>query len=69
MFKKTGKEIGKLIRKARKSANITQERLSESFGLTSKYIQYIENSRRNPSLKTIYKIAKALKIKAKDLIP
>lgn len=69
MFKKTGQGVGKFIRKARKSADMTQEKLAESIDLTPKHIQYIESSKRNSSLKTIYKIARALKVKAKDLIP
>lgn len=54
--------LGKRIRIYRKKAGLTQEMLAEKLGLSSKYIQYIENGNRNPSLKVIFKIAKILEI-------
>ncbi|MFA5136015.1 MAG: helix-turn-helix transcriptional regulator [Patescibacteria group bacterium] len=62
-------QLGKHIKKARKSKNITQEQLSEMVRVTPKYIQYIEAGKRSPSLKSLYKIAKALGVKVKDLMP
>lgn len=54
--------LGKRIRIYRKKAGLTQDMLAEKLGLSSKYIQYIENGNRNPSLKVIFKIAKILEI-------
>lgn len=62
-----GNQVGPMIKKARKTANLTQDKLAETVDLTSKYIQYIESGRRNPSLKVLSKIASALKVKIKDL--
>jgi transcriptional regulator with XRE-family HTH domain len=41
--------------------SLTQERLAELTGLDPTYISGIERGRRNPSLKNIVKIARALK--------
>lgn len=61
--------IGVIIRKRRKELKMTQERLGDLVNLTPKYIQYIESGLRNPSLKTLNKIAKALETKIRDLFP
>jgi len=61
--------IGKLIRKVRKALKLTQDKLSESVGVTPKYIQYLEAGKRNPSLKTLRKIAKNLGKSVKDFLP
>lgn len=52
--------IGKEIQKFRKSANITQEKLAERIDVAVTTIQYIEQSRRLPSLQILDKICKEL---------
>lgn len=54
------KEIGPKIRTLRKRRNITQEKLSELSGISTQHLCRIENTVRNPSLETIYRIAYAL---------
>jgi transcriptional regulator with XRE-family HTH domain len=54
--------LGKKIRMYRKKAGLTQESMAEKLGLSSKYIQFIENGNRRPSLKVLYKIADLLEI-------
>ena len=54
--------LGKKIRQYRKEAGLTQEVMAEKLGLSSKYIQFIENGRRRPSLKVVYKIAHILNV-------
>lgn len=61
--------VGKLIRKVRKTLKMTQDKLSELVGVTPKYIQYLESGKRNPSLKTLRKIAKNLGKSVKDFLP
>ncbi len=62
-------KIGKAIRKIREEKGITQEKLALEAGLNRAYIGYIERGERNPTTKTISKVAKALKISASDLLP
>ena len=54
--------LGETIRLYRKKAGLTQEGKEEKLGLSAKYIQFIENGVRKPSLKVIYRIAETLDI-------
>lgn len=62
------KKIGKNVRELRERKGITQEELALEAGLNRAYIGYIERGERNPSTETLVKIAKALKVSAKDLL-
>ncbi len=61
------RKLGERIKELRKKANLTQNKLSENVGISEKYLQYIEKGSRQPSLKTIYKLAEAIRVKTKDL--
>lgn len=56
------------IRSRRKKAGLTQKELSVLCGISSSFLCDIEIGRTSPSLKTLAKIAKALKIETKDLL-
>lgn len=60
-------KLGKKIHQLRKEAGLSQEKLGELTGLDRTYISGIERGLRNPSLKNIEKIAKALKVKISDI--
>lgn len=55
-------EIGLRIRKYRKEQKLTQEELSQKCGLHSTYIGQIERGEKNPSIESIFKICKALRL-------
>lgn len=63
------RKFGKHIRRLRKQAKLTQEEMAEKLRLSTKYIQFIEAGARMPSLKTIYKVARALGVKVQKLFP
>jgi len=65
----TGKDLsfGKKLQKARKKGGLTQEKLADATRLSTTFIGLIETGRRKPSLKTLQKIASALKVDIKDL--
>ena len=67
MITENDRRLGKKIKQLRKKGGLTQEQLAEEVRVTPKYIQYIESTKRIPSLKLLYRIAKALKIKVRDL--
>lgn len=52
--------LGLNVRKAREAKTITQEKLAENAGLDPTYISGIERGLRNPGIKNVAKIAKAL---------
>ena len=53
--------FGAAVRARRKKVALTQEQLAELTDLDPTYISGIERGRRNPSLRNICKIARALK--------
>ena len=56
------------VQQLRRQAGITQERLAELTGLSVDGIRKIEGRRATPSLETLYKISKALRIQLVDLM-
>ncbi|MCL2827540.1 MAG: helix-turn-helix domain-containing protein [Oscillospiraceae bacterium] len=52
--------LGQNIKQERISQNMTQEQLSEKVGISAVFLSQIENSRKVPSLETVYKIASCL---------
>ena len=55
------KRLGERVKNLRKEEGLTQEKLAELADIEPKTIIEIENARRkNPTLKTLNKIAKAL---------
>lgn len=60
-------KFGKRMRQTRQEKGLSQEKLGFETGLDRTYISGIERGVRNPSLKNITKIAKALKISPDEL--
>ena len=67
MTEKVLKDFGLRIRLLRRKQGISQEGLAHIAGLDRTYIGGIERGLRNPSLRNINKIAKALNVPVKDL--
>lgn len=61
--------LGKNIAKARNAVGMTQQQLAVKTNLSLPYIGYIEIGQKRPALRTLNKIASALKVKVKDIIP
>jgi len=55
-------EIGNRIRGERKKRQLTQERLAEAVGVSTKHLGNIENGKSNPSFKLMEKIAEFMNI-------
>ena len=62
-------EFGDLIRKKRRGFGMTQAELAERVGVTDGYIGKIEIGYQVPGLKTLSKIAVALKMPLDELLP
>ncbi len=60
-------KLGKHLRQLRLDAGVTQEKLSIATGISQTYISGVERGKRNPSLKTMEKFAKALGVSVKEL--
>lgn len=60
-------KLGKKLKAYREDSGLTQDKLGELTGLDRSYISDIERGARNPGLKNIERLAKALGIKISDL--
>ncbi len=61
--------IGKQIRYLRRIKDISQETLAKQVGVTVGWIGRIERGVHTPNIRLLVKIARALQVKVKDLIP
>ncbi|MFH1407514.1 MAG: helix-turn-helix transcriptional regulator [Patescibacteria group bacterium] len=61
MVDNISKKLGQKIRKIRENKGLSQEKVALEANLNRAYIGYIERGERNPSIKTVSKIAKVLK--------
>lgn len=61
--------LGRKIQTLRKERGLTQERLAEKIGISTTWLGYLETGYRRPNLKMLYKIARALDVKVKDIFP
>lgn len=59
--------FGARVRKLRKQRKLSQLELSQKSGLDLTTINEIENGNREPMLKTIWRIANALRLKMSDM--
>lgn len=59
--------LGQNVRQSREIKNLTQERLAEFAGLDPTYVSGIERGLRNPGIKNVAKIAKALGLTTAEL--
>jgi len=59
--------LGLNVRKNREAREFTQEKLSEKSGLDPTYISDIERGLRNPGIKNVAKLAKALGLCTSEL--
>ena len=63
------KKLGKKIKSLREAKGLTQENMDEGdFAISYRTIQDIESGRSHASVRSLYKIAKQLKVKPKDLL-
>ena len=61
------KRLGENLKKYRKGAQLTQEQLAELVGIHPTYVGKLETGKNNPSVKMLYKLSRALKIKLSDI--
>jgi transcriptional regulator with XRE-family HTH domain len=59
--------LGQSIRRWREARALTQEKLAEKAGLDSTYISGIERGLRNPGIKNVARLAKALGLSTSEL--
>lgn len=60
--------FGREVRSRRERLNMTLEVFAEASNLTPNYIGTIENGKRDPSLSTVYSLARGLGVTAGELL-
>lgn len=61
------KRLAKTLRGTRTKKDWTQQELAERSAMPRSYIADLENARRNPSLRTLLRLANAMKLSLEDL--
>lgn len=60
-------KFGKRVKELRKKQGLTQEKLAERAKMDYSYLNLIESGKKNPSLKRIGNLARALSVKLSEL--
>ena len=61
-------QFGKKLREIRLKKNLSQGDVARILGVHRSYISGLERGRRNPSLLTVHKVAKALGVSTNELM-
>lgn len=61
--------LGRRIKRHREQSDLTQEELAAKVHLTQTHISLVETGKRKISMDALKKVASALGVKVKDLIP
>jgi transcriptional regulator with XRE-family HTH domain len=63
-----GQAFGKVFRQTRKEAGLTQEQVAHATDLDRSFISLIERGERQPTVRVVFKLAKAVGKSPSDLI-
>lgn len=69
MTSQTIQAIAAKLRSARRERDMTQEDVATKAGLSTNYYARIERAEVSPSVETLEKLVKALKIKSSEILP
>lgn len=62
------KTFGKVLKQLREEMELSQEQFGFRAGLHRTYVSQLERGIKSPSLQTLHKISRALRIKTSELI-
>jgi transcriptional regulator with XRE-family HTH domain len=62
------KLVGENVKTARIASGMTQEELAERSGFSQQYLSGLESGKRNPTIVTIYELARALGVDHESLV-
>jgi len=60
--------LGEILRQLRKERGLSQEELALESGYHRTYISLLERGQKNPSLRTIFELAKALEVAPSEIV-
>ncbi|MDQ0302477.1 helix-turn-helix domain-containing protein [Ancylobacter polymorphus] len=62
------KLVGRNFARLRQAKDLTQEQVAERSGLSQQYLSGLERGRRNPTIITLYELARALDVSHVELV-
>jgi transcriptional regulator with XRE-family HTH domain len=62
-------EFGRLLKRRRKEANLTQDAIATKIGLVRTSVTNIEQGRQHVSLHMVFQLADAIGVRPQDLLP
>lgn len=62
-------EVARRIREIRLREKLTQQEVADRIGVKKSYIFELERGTANPTLRTLYRLGRALKLSASDFLP
>jgi transcriptional regulator with XRE-family HTH domain len=62
------KLVGRNLRRLRRKKGLTQEAFADVSGFSQQYISGLEQGQRNPTIVTLFELAKALGVSHVDLV-
>ena len=62
------KHFGGSLQRHRKDKDVSQEQLAATVGVNRTYISLVEQGKRNPTIKFLYRVAKALNVPSSKLL-
>lgn len=62
------KLVGRNVRRIRQAAGLTQEQFADASGFSQQYISGLEGGTRNPTVVTLFELARALGVTPVDLL-
>jgi len=62
------KLVGRNFARLRQVKDLTQEQVAERSGLSQQYLSGLERGRRNPTIITLYELARALDVSHVELV-
>ncbi len=62
------RKVGQRIKELREDMNLSQEAFGERAGLNRTHVSYLEVARQDPSLLTLFKVAKVLGMSVSELL-
>ena len=63
------RQFGERLRRLRTEAGFSQEQLADAAGLHRTHISLIERNRRSVRLETLWRLARALNLSPRELVP
>ncbi len=62
------RKVGERIKELRRDKNLSQEEFAAEVGLSRSYLSLLETAKQDPSLSTLFRVAKVLGLSVSELL-